>query len=138
MEIEVGNPAERIGNYDVEWCVIAKRTLSKDQDKLVISDSGKIEITCEGKSTGTETVKPKSFVFTITSINRTNDNGGNSSDQAREGDVYAGYIVLVKADGEILAKESNDDRFSKDEWVAQCEKAVQTKAKTKAIPKKEK
>lgn len=134
LEIEVENRAEQTGNYAVEWCVIAKRTSGKAQDNLVVSDSGKIEITREGKATGTETVKPKAFVFTTTSINY----GDYSSNQTREGDVYAGYVVLVKADGEIIAKASNDDRFSKDEWVAQCEKAVQAKAKTKAVPKKEK
>ena len=142
LEIEVENQSERTSDYDIEWCVIAKRTAANDSASLVVSDAGKIRITREGRATGTETVKPRSFVFTITSKNyEDSDSGDMDSDysqQTREGDIYAGYIVLVKADGEILAKESNDDRFSKDEWVAQCEKAVQAKATTKAIPKKKK
>jgi len=141
MEIEVENSAEQAGNYDVQWCVIAKRISGKDSEKLVISDSGKIEITRGSKMTGTETINPKPFIFTITSIDRAGNSVGNyngSSTQTREGDVYAGYIVLVKADGNLLAQESNDDRFLKEEWIAQCEKAVQLKASLKAKQKKKK
>lgn len=144
LDIEVENLAEQTGNYDVQWCVIAKRTSGADDEKLVVSDSGKIEITRGSKMAGTETVNPKPFIFTVTSIDRTgNSSGGSSSNarnstQTREGDVYAGYIVLVKAGGEILAQDSNDDRFLKEEWIAQCEKAVQLKASLKAKQKKKK
>jgi len=133
LEIEIENPAEQAGVYDVQWCVIAKRTSGKDDEKLVISDSGKIEVTRGSKMSGTETINPKPFVFAITSTDRTFNSsvgvGNNSnSTQTRAGDTYAGYIVLVKADGKILAQESNDDRFLKEEWVAQCERVAQPKA----------
>ena len=142
MEIEVENPAEQAGDYDVQWCVISKRISGKDSEKLVISDSGKIEITRGGKMTGTETINPKPFVFTITSIDRAGNPFGlgnvDNSTQTREGDTYAGYLVLVKAGGEILAQDSNDDRFLKEEWLAQFEKAMQLKASLKAKQKKKK
>jgi len=140
LEIEVENPAEHAGNYDVQWCVIAKRISVEAAEKLVVSDAGKIEITRGSKATGVETVHPKPFIFTIKTTDRAFlEKNYTGSKQTREGDTYAGYIVLVKADGKILAQESNDDRFLKEEWVAQCEKIVQLKAsQSKAKQKKKK
>ena len=140
LEIEVENQSERTSDYDIEWCVIAKRTAANDSASLVVSDAGKIRITREGRATGTETVKPRSFVFTITSKNyEDSDSGDMDSDysqQTREGDIYAGYIVLLKSDSQTLAQDSNDDRFSTDEWAERCEKAALAKNKAKAAPKK--
>ena len=137
LEIEVENQAERTSDYDVEWCVIAKRIAAKDSESLVVSDAGKIRITREAGATGTETVKPRAFVFTITSKNyEDSDDSDEYSEQTRGGDTYAGYIVLVKADRQTLAQDCNDDRFSTDEWAERCEKAAQVKNKTKAAPKK--
>lgn len=142
LEIEIENPADHPANCEVLWCVIAKRTVDKDDAKQIVSDAGKIEITRGGKMTGTEIVNPKPFIFTTTSIDRAGNSVGGynaNSTQTREGDVYAGYIVLVKAGGEVVAQESNDDRFLKEEWVAQCEKAVQLKvSQSKAKQKKKK
>ncbi|MFA6173981.1 MAG: hypothetical protein WC701_09910 [Kiritimatiellales bacterium] len=139
LEIEIDNPADQRSSYELEWCTVSKRTLSKDNEEFVILDSGKREISLEGRATGTETVNPKPFIFTITSINRVYPaNNFDKSAQTREGDTYAGYIVLVKADGKILAQESNSSRFLKDEWVARCDESVQAKEKVKARQKKKK
>jgi uncharacterized protein YdbL (DUF1318 family) len=140
LEIEVENPADKAADYEVMWCVIAKRTSGKNDESLVVSDAGKIMITRGSKSTGVETVHPKSFIFTVESTNRENPNmNSNTSAQTRTGDTYAGYLVLVKADGELLAQESNTSRFLKEEWIARCEKAAQTKAtQSKAAQKKKK
>jgi hypothetical protein len=133
LEIEVENPADQSANYEVLWCVIAKRTSGKNDETLAIPDSGKITISRRSKETSVETIHPKPFVFTVKSTNReVLEKNYTGSNQMRTGDTYAGYLVLVKSDGEILQKESNDDRFMRDEWIARCEVAA------KSAPEKKK
>ena len=137
LEIEVSDPAEQGGSYELEWYFISKRTSPKGDEELVFLNSEKTPIILEGGASLVKTAVSKPFVFTvkdIISVAKVSNTGTGNSRQIRSGDVYAGYIVLVKAGGEILDQQSNTDRFLNDEWLAKCEAAVSEKS----APKKKK
>lgn len=127
LEITVENPAKQSDSYQLEWFFISQKDEGTPNEKLYIFGLGKVDIDLEGKAEITKTEVSKPFVYTKKSIDRTGPSGNaGSSQQTRGGDEYAGYIVLVKAGGQIIQKESNDARFLNDEWMAKCGAAAKT------------
>lgn len=116
LVIEVENRSDQSDTYEIVTAFIAKRI---DLDKPAVFESVKKNITVEGNGTFKETV-----VKQLSSTEKVVDYGGWDSKKTRTGDTYAGYIVFIKAGGEILAQESNSSRFLTDEWIAQCEAAA--------------
>lgn len=134
LEVQIQNAEEQSNPCQLEWLFIGKRTLDNGEDTLVIPDSGKSEMTLQKGSNEKKTISSKPFVFSEKTIDRTRNEfqrDAGSSRRIRQGDTYVGYLVLLKAGGEILQKESNDDRFLKDEWVARCEAAAKTSPEKK-------
>ncbi|HNX53717.1 MAG TPA: hypothetical protein PLD51_06745, partial [Pontiellaceae bacterium] len=87
---------------------------------------GKMPITLDAGASAVKKAVSKPFIFTVKDVDVVNSNGVRAglglSRQIRGGDEYAGYIVLVRAAGDILQKDSNSSRFLNDEWLAQCDK----------------
>jgi hypothetical protein len=112
LVIQVDNRADHPDTYELVVGFLAKNVAL---DKTVVSEATKKTITVAANETFTETLTKK-FVLTETVVD-------NSYEAKRTsvGDTYAGYIVLVKAGGEILAQESNSSRYLKDEWILQCQ-----------------
>lgn len=134
LEVRVQNTAEQSDSCQLEWLFIAKRTLETGNDTLVILDSGKSEMTLQKGLEEKKTIHSKPFVFSEKTIDRTRNEfprESSNSRRIRQGDTYAGYLVLLKADGEILQKESNDDRFMSDEWISRCELAEKSSPEKK-------
>jgi hypothetical protein len=129
LEVQIQNTAEQSNSCQLEWLFIGKRTLANGDNTLVVLDSGKSEMTLQKGSNEKKTISSKPFVLSERTIDRTRNefqrDSGNSR-RIRQGDTYAGYLVLLKAGGEILQKESNDDRFMRDEWIARCESAAKS------------
>ncbi|NOU36698.1 MAG: hypothetical protein HOO88_08005 [Kiritimatiellaceae bacterium] len=125
LEITVGNSTKQNDSYLLEWFFISQKDEGTSADKLYIFGSGKAVVDLEGKAEITRTEASKPFIYTKKSIDRVGPGGGSgNATQTRGGDAYAGYIVLVKANGQILQKESNNARFLTDEWLAKCESAA--------------
>jgi len=117
LSIRVSNHDDDEGACQLEWYFISEQTKSGDT-VLTVVHPGKKQITLGSNATVEETVTAK-FVFRQhESPSILNYPFDRHSWEA--GDVYAGYIVLVTANGEILAKESNTSRFLKDEWIEKC------------------
>ena len=132
LEITVENTTEQNDSYRLEWFFISKKTSGKENEKLLVFNSGKADIVLDGSASVTRTEVSKPFIYTKKTVYWTDRGGGTgNSRETNGGDVYAGYLVLVKADGELLEKESNSSRFLTDEWVAQCEQAAQSPAAAK-------
>jgi len=138
LEIEIGNQTEQKDSYQLEWFFISKKTSGAVSEKPSVFSSGKAELTLAGGASITRKEVSKPFVYTTKTVDRTGPGGrfGNSQ-QTRGGDVYAGYLVLVKAGGEILQKESNDAWFLTDEWLAQCESTIKAPAPAPVKKKKQ-
>ena len=139
LDMEVENSSDHSDNYQLEWFFISKRTSVKGMDELVVFDSGKLPVTLQGGASAVKTAESKPFIFSVKnteSVSKSTGGGAGtgSSRQTRSGDAYAGYIVWVKAGGEILDTQSNSSRFLKDEWFKKC--AAFTPAKAPAAKKK--
>ena len=131
LELEVSNTADRNDTYQLEWYFISKKTSASGDDGLVIFDHGKSPITLDAGASTVKKAESKPFIFTIKNVeseNKAFSRGTGMQRQTRSGDEYAGYIVLVRIDGEVIEKESNSSQFLKDEWLAQCEKLSQITA----------
>jgi len=140
LEIEISNATDQKDAYQLEWFFISKKKADNGDEKFVILDFGKSPVSLLGGAGIVQTVQSKPFVLTTKTIDRTpraakNNNVGNST-RTRSGDTYAGYIVLLKAGDEILAKESNESRFLEDEWLERCKTVNQPAAKRQPPAKK--
>jgi hypothetical protein len=136
LEITVENQTEQKDSYQLEWFFISEKTSESENGELSIFSSGKAEVTVAGGSSVTKTEVSKPFIF-INRMNAVTGSGDrNQSQQIRGGDVYAGYLVLVKASGEILQKESNDARFLTDKWLTQTKATIKTTIPVRAKKKK--
>ena len=83
---------------------------------MTVFGSGEKKIVLRTKAEEKAAITSKPFLFERKIL--TNDGGDwESSRQITKGHVYAGYVVLIVADGKILAKESNESRFLKDKWI---------------------
>lgn len=124
LEIELENRRHG-GEVQLEWYLISKKTAPNGSDDLVVFDGGRELISLAEQESVVREVVSKPFVFTVRNIDTLGIGGSSSSEhgaarQIRAGDVYEGYIVLVKSGGEILKRDSNSSRFEKDEWLERC------------------
>ena len=122
LEIDVKNSGKQSGTFRVEWYFIAEQIKKGAEDQRIISHPGAKEITLDAKQTGQEIVSTE-FVVTDKVID-TISADWDSSKQTVSGEIYEGYIVLVKVGDEIIAQESNSSRYLKDKWLKLCEQAA--------------
>ena len=113
LVIEIENGSDHSGTYELVTALLSRKS---GADKPDISDVFRKNITVAGGGVFNDTVR-KQLVFTDKVV----DYSGWDSRRTRAGETYEGYIVFVKADGEILAQESSSSRFLKDEWISRCE-----------------
>jgi hypothetical protein len=115
----------------LEWYFLSENTKNaKDKGTTVIFSPGKKDLSLQDNVVLEESITSEPFV--LTSISRSNAD----SDDKISGDVYKGYIVLVRQGGEILAKASNSSRYLKDEWIVKCKPTTPTKQTRPTKPAK--
>lgn len=115
LKVEIKLRGVQSSPCQLEWYFLSDSVKSmRDKGDVVIFDSGKRSLTLEDNVLRSETVVSKTF-----ELKRQTRNWSDSADTL-SGDTYKGYIVLVTANGEILAKTSNSSRFLKDEWLEKC------------------
>lgn len=112
LEIAVDNEAEQSDTCELTVGFVGK---SVETDKPVFLGASKKKMTVEAGETLNERFT-KQFVETERTVDR-----GQNSNRIRKGENYEGYIVLLKAGGEIIAQESNSSLYLKDDWIAKCE-----------------
>jgi hypothetical protein len=118
LEIKVENRGKNSDTYQVIWASLAKQGFP--DTKKIVFESKKKTITLDTKEVYTNTISLKPFVFTEESTTFKYWGGPTT----RKGETYLGYIVLVMAGNEIIAKESNSSQFLKDEWIEKVKKAA--------------
>ena len=118
LAISVSNYAES-GSFELEWYFIHRVLTTKGKKGLPeIFDKGKETITVENKKKIKKTVVSKEIESKTSKSNKkTNRRNSSGSNKKYKGSVYAGYIVLVKKDGKVVAKKASDSKFLKKEWL---------------------
>jgi hypothetical protein len=130
LTVDVKNSSDQSENYQLEWYLISKRTSKDVPEELTVADSGRTDLLMDAKETVQKTITARPFVFTVKSVNSNFNAGGDRSRQTRSGDAYAGYTVLLKQRGQIVAEKSSSSRFLKDEWMDKYQ-VVPSKTKKK-------
>jgi hypothetical protein len=104
----------------VEWGLISKRTPARGEKEPVVFQSEKISLTVPAGEEVQKSIKAKTMVFSDKTVTRTTGEG-SSSNRTRSGDVYAGYVVIVRSGGEILAQDASTSRYLKEDWIAKLQ-----------------
>lgn len=142
LDITVSSSSEEGGDCLLEWYFIAGSVKGEDgawTDELKVVSNGRQELSLNGKASVMKTaqydfVLQEKYTQGTYDVDRDPDTGrfpewardgkGVWIDGARKGEKYEGYVVLVTATGEIIASDSNSDRFLKDKWIEKCRLSV--------------
>lgn len=122
LEVEVSNSADQNDSCEIIVGFVGKNEETGD---TALSGISRKMITVAAGGELTETFMNR-FVLTEKTVG-----SDYNSRQTRKGETYRGYIVLLKAGGEILAQESNSSIYLKDSWITQCETASPVQQKKK-------
>jgi hypothetical protein len=150
LEITLTNTGPQKDTFDLEWYFF-KRPLNAKGDKgdPVLCEKKKTTLPVDAMKRVTHKVVSDNLTNRETKIAKSstgsgrgrNNNNSSSSKTTASGEVYAGYVVLVRQAGEILAKESNDKKFLTESWLGKLGSPVKkpaTKQPAKPSSKKKK
>jgi hypothetical protein len=144
LDIQVSNTSKQEGTFDLEWYFI-KRPLDSAGQKgdPVLCEKDKTSLTIGGQKRVAHKVVSQELVNSESKTSKESSGNSDSSKSSGSskrfsGDTFAGYIVLVRHQGEILAKYSNEAKFTTDEWIAKLDGPVQRGSGSKAPASTEK
>jgi hypothetical protein len=121
LNIQVSNTTKAEGTFDLEWYFI-KRPLDDEGKKgdPILCEKDKTTLTIGGQKRISHKVTSKALKNTESKSSKSssgNSSKSSGSSKSFSGDTYAGYVVLARQDGKILAKYSNEKKFLEDSWV---------------------
>ncbi|WP_372807931.1 hypothetical protein [Pontiella sp.] len=123
LKVTVANTGKEEASFDLEYYFFA-RHLTSDGDKgePVLVQKGNEAVTLAGMSRDTIPVVSSSLSWSETKTTSSGNSNNNSSSSSQKktvsGSVYDGYVMLLRADGEIVAKYSPDRKLLTDEAIA--------------------
>jgi hypothetical protein len=116
----------------LEWAFISEKMANVNADEeVVISNFGKKSISLQDNVELEEIITSGPFVSTETQTETSKNSKIKTSTHTSEG-----YIVLLTADGEILASNASSSKYLKDEWVDQVRNAKSSSGGKKKKKKK--
>ncbi len=120
LKVTAANTGKTEGTFDVEWYFF-KRPLDNKGKKgdTVLAGQGKKTIQLKGMKRQVIPVQSEvlSWSETKSSKSSSKKNSSSSSKKTISGAVYGGYLVLLKADGEIISRYSPDNKMKSDDWL---------------------
>jgi hypothetical protein len=143
LQITAANTIKQEGTFDLEWYFF-KRDLNDEGDKSdpVLCEKDKTTLTIAGMKRVTLPVKSSelswSEIKTSKSSSGNSKNSGSSGGKSFSGSLYEAYVVLVKYEGQIIAKYSDEKKFLTPEWIDKLDMPVQSGSKSASKSKKKK
>lgn len=150
LEITLSNRARQGGDCRLEWYFIAEKMWGDSgsyKKALEVVDRGGENITlgagAVAEETATHDFALKESLTTGTYEIEKDPETGKYPDwapsdgidtwdyESRNGERYVGYVVLITANGQIIAKDSNSSIFLKDKWIETCRTPPKWKAPQK-------
>lgn len=120
LEITAANTIKQEGTFSLEWYFF-KRPLDKDGKKgdPVLCEKGKTSLTIGGMKRVTHKVmsKPLTWKEVKSSKSGNNKSSNSSSSKIISGDIYDGYVILLRAEGDIIAQYSSEKKFLSARWL---------------------
>jgi hypothetical protein len=132
LDIQVANTSKENADFDVEWYFI-RRPLDNEGEKgdPVLCQKGKVTLPVGGQKRVLHKVASDPLTWSETkasknsSSNNDSNKGGSSSSKSYSGDIFAGYVVLVRHAGTVLASQSNESKYTTEEWLAKLDGPIQ-------------
>jgi hypothetical protein len=138
LDIQVSNTSKQEDTFDLEWYFI-KRPLDNKGKKgdPVLCAKGKKSLTIAGQKRFSHQVVSEALINTESKKSsskkgRKGKGGSSSTKKGFSGSIYAGYVVLVRQEGEILTKYTSDSKYTSKEWLAKLDGPVQKGSSSKA------
>jgi len=121
LKITAANTGKTEGAFDVEWYFF-KRPLDNKGNKEdhVLAGQGKQTVQLKGMKRQVLPVKSEVLSWSETKSSKSSSKKNNSSSSSKKtisGAVYGGYLVLLRADGEIISRYSPDRKMTSDDWL---------------------
>lgn len=145
LSITVSYTVQEQTDLDLEWYFLCRPlSASGDKGKAAVCEKGKTTLSVKGMSRKMHPVTSKELswkeVKTSKSSKGNNSNSSDTGGKSFSGSVFEGYVVLVRVNGEIIAKHSNEKKFLTDEWIENLHEApvVNGSAKTTTQRKRRK
>ncbi len=118
LDIQVSNTTKQEAIFDLEWYFLRRPLDSKGKKgEPVLCEKDKIALTIGGQRRVSHKVTSETITNSESKTSKRSSGNGPGSSKSFSGDVYAGYVVLVKKDGKILAKKSNETKFTSAQWL---------------------
>lgn len=141
LQATVANTGKNAGTFDLEWYFLKRQLDGKgNKGDPAVCEKGKETLTIGGMKRVTHPVTSSSLSWSETKSSKSgNSNRGNNSSSSKKnisGAVYGGYVLLLRADGQIVAKYSSDKRFLTEEWLQKLQAPVAKPKPKKAAPRK--
>ena len=143
LQITAANTIKQEGTFDLEWYFF-KRDLNDEGDESdpVLCEKDKTTMTIAGMKRVTHPVKSSelswSEIKTSKSSSGNSNNSGSSGGKSYSGSMYEAYVVLVKHEGQIVAKYSDEKKYLSQEWIGKLDMPVQAGSKAASKSKKKK
>jgi len=121
LNINLQNTGPSQATYTLEWYFLSRRVTAKSKSEPEVFDCGSKQITLASRKginievTSKDAVKQEHIIY----INRGGWRGHRSSNAKKtvSGSEYCAYVVLVRSNGKIIAKQSNSKTFLKPEFL---------------------
>lgn len=137
LAIEISNLISEEDTFELSWYFI-RAPLNKKGGKgaPVLAEKGADTITVGGRQKVVHEVTSGELSFSEVQQTKPDKRNRNQSISTKEirGDVYEGYVVLLRHGSEIIDKKASDRDFLSDEWLQKLEQPVVKK--TAPAPKK--
>ena len=135
LDVTVSNTLKEEGTFDLEWYFF-KRPLDKEGDKgdSVLCEKDKTTLTIGGMKRVTHSVKSENLSSTEVSVDQNKQgkrSGNGKTKKTINGAVYGGYVVLVRAGGDVIEKYSDNKSLLKGDWQGRLDQSVSTKNDSK-------
>ena len=125
LSIELRNKADIARTCEIEWYFIGEDipTYNVEHDDEpepdeTILDYGKKTIVVQPKTKANQSVKSKRFVFENELVTGENyDTGFFYYRENAGGQLYSGYVILVKAGDLILASDASSKKYLSEKWL---------------------
>jgi hypothetical protein len=132
LKITISNNTTHPDTYNLEWYFFAQamqKTTQSDRDqkesvkpleqKTSTHSSGSKTVTVDARKRIQQEVSSDPFIVEKVTIDRVSSDNNNSHDPrvTESGKENAGWVVLLKYQGEILDKKASARKFLEDDWL---------------------
>lgn len=116
LDVMVTNRSKAPATVDICWYFFQNSYVSAKKKKAVVGERGSKTVTIAAGKFAREKIASKQLKLVV-NIEESESDDGDTYSEHYEGNDFAGYVVLIKQDGEMLEQASSDKEFLSEEWI---------------------